>query len=96
MMMKETLTLERLHEILRDFAKESDTQVDLTKVTQEIVKDINREITGGKDLAGGEKWDGGGGAEDVAEVIWNNLVENDLVSEDNMDDFIEFFDEMHA
>lgn len=96
MMMKETLTLERLHEILRDFSKETDSKIELDKVTQEVLKDINREITGGQDLSAGQKWDGGGGAEDVAEVIWNNLVENDIVAEDEMDDFIEFFDEMHA
>lgn len=96
MMMKEVMTLERLHEIIRDFSKDSGAKVELSKVTQEILSDINREITGGKDLAAGEKWDGGGGAEDVAEVIWTNLVENDLAQEDEMDDFIEFFDEMHA
>jgi len=44
----------------------------------------------------GEKWDGGGGAKDIASVIWTVLSDEDLCDEDEIDKFIEWFDANHA
>lgn len=92
MMTKETLTAEQVVENINEFIKvwneERDDEVDEVqppKVTYELIKEMNADITGSQQS-------------NVPEVIWDVLADEEVVPDDEemQGRFVEWYEEKHS
>lgn len=95
MMTPERVSVAYVQEQLKeyyDFKIQEDPEAvefDVNKITQELVNEMNEDITGGNIKEGSA-------SSYVPRSIWQVLADEDIVDEDEEDDFVEWFEQNNS